>query len=186
MKLMQAIYARRSVRAFSPQPVPRESIEVLLQAAVQAPTGMNSQPWAFGIIEGQERLRQYSELTKKYLLENIEQFPLLERYRAGFSSSDYNIFYHAPTVIIIFGRESATSSIDCCLAAENLMLAAVDQGLGSCWMGFFSFLLALPEIREKLEFPLEYQPYAPIAIGYPVQENGPIEKSPPSVLFWQH
>lgn len=185
MELMQAIYARRSVRAFSSQPLPRESIEALMQAAVQAPTGMNSQPWAFGVIEGQERLRHYSELTKKYLLENIAQFPMLEGYRAGFSSPDYNIFYQAPAVIIIFGRDAITTDFDCCLAAENLMLAALNYGLGSCWMGFFSFLLALPEIREELAIPPEYHPVAPIAIGYPEHEATPMEKTPPYMLFWQ-
>jgi|SRR6516162_696838 len=71
MDVIEAIYHRRSVRAFTTDAVPSEVIDDLVSAAVQAPSAMNLQPWAFLIIEGRETLSQFSERAKRHLLETM-------------------------------------------------------------------------------------------------------------------
>jgi nitroreductase len=56
---------------------------------------------------------------------------------------------------------------DCCLAAENLMLAARDEGVGTCWIGFARPWLNLPSTKHELELPANYHVVAPIVLGYP-------------------
>ena len=184
MDVMKAIYQRRSVRGYTDQPLSRETLETLLQAAVQAPSGMNSQPWAFGVIQGVDRLRGYSDRTKAFLLANMEQFPMLERYRANFANADFNIFYGAPALILICAKAGATPEIDCSMAAQNIMLTAVNMGLGSCWIGFFGFLLTQPDVQLECGIPQGYRPIAPIALGYPSLTPPLVDKAAPEVLFW--
>ena len=184
MNLMDALYTRRSVRAYSDRPVPSETLDALIQAAVQAPTGMNLQPWAFGIIQGVDRLRAYSDRTKAYLLEHLDLLPGMEQYRDNFANPEANLFYGAPALICIFAKPGGiTPDFDCAMAAQNLMLAALDQGLGTCWIGFFAFLLNQPEVKRELGVPEDYRALAPIILGYPLQTPQPLEKDEPEVIF---
>jgi len=186
MQLMDALYARRSVRAYTDEPVLHETLEQLVQVAVQAPTGMNAQPWAFGVIEGAERLTAYSDRTKAFMLDHLDAYPGLERYRDFFTDPNSNIFYHAPALIIVFAKPSGvTAENDCSMAAYTIMLAAADQGLGSCWIGFFSFLLNQPELLRELGVPDGYRPIAPLIIGHPATPPPPSDKAAPEVVFWE-
>lgn len=184
MELMQAIEARRSVRAYKPDPVEKEKIEKLLHAAVMAPTGMNAQPWAFGIIEDTTVLDDINRRAKAFLLSKLDEWPWLARYEENFRNPESSIFYKAPALVIIYAKnDSQVAQIDCCLAAENLMLAATDLGLGTCWMGFASFVLSTPEANKELGAPEGYVAVAPIAVGYPAGESPVPEKNPPEVVF---
>lgn len=186
MDVMGAIYSRRSVRAYTGEPVSREVLEALMQAAVQAPTAMNLQPWGFGVIEGVERLRAYSDRTKAGLLANLANLPALEQYREHFESPEFSIFYGAPACVIVFSRTgSPMADFDCAMAAQNLMLAAFEQGLGTCWIGFFGFLLNRPEVKAELGVPEDWKAIAPIIVGHPGQTPEPVEKAAPQVSFWQ-
>src|SRR5208282_4925511 len=89
-------------------------------------------------------------------------------FRARLSSASYNIFYNAPIVIVICATESDTFAYqDCCLAAENLMLAAHANGLGSCWIGFAEAWLDQQAGKMALGIPAHYRPIAPIIVGVP-------------------
>lgn len=185
MDVMEAIYARRTVRAYTDEPVARETLEALMQAAVQAPTGMNLQPWAFGVIEGVARLRELSDRTKTFMLGMMEQVPALERYRDFFSNPKSNLFYDAPALIVIFAKPNGvTAENDCSMAAQNLMLAACALGLGTCWNGFFSFLANTPEMKRELGVPEDYRAVAPIIVGHPKAPAPPTQKAAPEVVFW--
>jgi nitroreductase len=160
-------------------------LDALLKLAVQAPNGMNAQPWAFGVIQSKERLRAFSDRAKAYLVEHIAEFPMLERYRSLFTNPETNLFHNAPAAIIVFATPNgATPENDCTMAAHTIMLAAADMGLGTCWVGFFTFLLMQPEVKRELGIPEEYRPVAPIAIGYPAKPMPPAERSAPEMVFW--
>ena len=75
MDVVQAIQERRSVRAFKPDPVPREKIEELLKLAVQAPSAINLQPWEFTVVVGEERERLSRRLIKAYKEKQISCGP---------------------------------------------------------------------------------------------------------------
>src|SRR3990172_2128757 len=116
MDVMEAIYTRRSTRKFLPTPVERATLEELMRAATQAPSAMNSQPWAFGVIEGAEVLRAYSDRTKALIL--ASGMPWIERYRGMFEDPDYSIFYGAPALVLICGKPSGVHAEgDCAMAA---------------------------------------------------------------------
>lgn len=187
MNTLDTIYNRRSVRKFKDRPVEKATIEQLLNAAVQAPSAMNSQPWAFGAIQDANLLLDISNRAKAYLLATLDERPLLQKYRASFENPDFNIFYNASSLLIVFVKPglSPDPKTDCCLAAENLMLAAHDLGLGTCWIGFARAYLNTPEAKELLDIPDDYEIVAPLVVGYPEGELANREKNPPEMLFWK-
>lgn len=186
MDLMQAIATRRSVRKYRPEPVDRATLEELIQAATMAPSAMNSQPWAFGVITDAELLRSYSARTKALLLASAAEMPWVERYRRMFENPDFDIFYGAPALVLICARPGGVHGEgDCAMAALNLMLAARDKGLGTCWIGFFAILLDRPEEKAALGIPEDYRIVAPIIVGHPDGDTPPPEKNAPEMLFWK-
>ena len=185
MDLIEAIRTRRSIRAYRPDPVPRETIEQLLAAATLAPSAMNLQPWAFGVVTDCAKIRDLSERAKALLLGQMTERPFLKRFEEYFRNPDYSIFYHAPALIVIYSRSvSAFAPIDCALAAENLMLAARGFGLGSCWIGFGHDLLELPETKRELGVPPECSVAAPIIVGRPAEEREAPERKATEILYW--
>jgi len=186
MDVMHAIATRRSTRKYLPTPVERETLEELINTATLAPSAMNSQPWAFGVIEGAEKLRAYSGRTKALILAKGDEMPWIERYRGMFEDPDYSIFYGAPALVLICAKPTGPhGGGDCAMAALTLMLAARDKGLATCWIGFFSFLLDNPEEKAALGIPADYQPVAPIIVGHPDGEMPAPERTPPEMLFWK-
>ncbi|MCL6628235.1 MAG: nitroreductase [Armatimonadetes bacterium] len=186
MEFMEVVNKRRSVRSYSPKQVDRAVIESLLDAAVKAPSGMNTQPWVFGVIQDRALLDDLAERIRKFLLSKVEEWDWLARYKEHLENPESHVFYHAPTLIVIYAKEKGPlSQIDCCLAAENLMLAACDKGLGSCWIGFATWVLDAPETKRELGVPTEYTVIAPIIVGYPASEPPVVEKKPPEILYWR-
>lgn len=187
MDLMDAIYTRRSVRGYTDKPVDRGDVQKLIDAAIQAPNAMNTQPWAFAVIQDKAVLADLSNRTRLHLLSLMDKMPMLANYREMLENPDYNVFYGASTLVIICGKPNSgpTPEIDCALAAENLMLAARGMGMGTCWMGFVSMYLMAPEAKREFGLPEDYLVVAPIAVGYPVEEPGRMERNPADMVFWK-
>ncbi len=186
MDLHEAIYTRRSIRNFSQQNVEKETIEKLMLAAVQAPSATNSQPWAFAVIANKELLADYSARAKKYLLGFLDQYPLLKKYETVLSNPQFNIFYNAGTLLIIYAKPlDAAPQEDCALAAQNIMLTAHELELGSCWIGFARDFFNREDIKTELSVPQEYSAVAPIILGYPQKKVPPVAKKNPEILFWK-
>ena len=186
MELMEAIYNRRSVRFYTEEAVDKDIINKLIKAGIQAPSAMNVQPWAFGVIQDKALMQKISDETKAYLLASISAKPYLECYRQLFSNPEFNIFYHAPVLLAVFGKpEGPNPACDCALVAQNIMLAAHSLGLGSCWIGFAQMSLNTPELKKQLGIPQEYVAVAPIIIGHPAKTSPEIFKREPQILFWK-
>jgi nitroreductase len=168
MELDQAIYGRRATREYTSEPVEKAQIKALIDAAIQAPSAINLQPWAFCIVRDAALLERISREAKALVLKNSPALPPSHHMAEMLGNADFQIFYHAPALIVICAVEqSAWSQIDCTLAAQNLMLAAHGKGLGSCWIGFAQAWLETPEGRAALELPANWTPVAPIIIGHP-------------------
>ena len=81
---------------------------------------------------------------------------------------EFNIFYNAPALVIIYGDTSSHwRDYDCTMVAYNLMLLAEEDGLGSCWIGFAHRIFDMEEIKRELKVPEEYSLVAPIIVGHP-------------------
>jgi nitroreductase len=184
MNVSEAIYSRRAVRSYSPQPVDDVTINSLLRAAVQAPSAMNAEPWGFVVLQDRQRLDAFSTRAKAMLLEEAPNAKA-RHYVDLFRSEEFNIFYDASTLIVICARNSGPYvDADAWLAAQNLMLAACELGLGSCCIGFAIPVLNTPETKRELHIPAQGTAVAPIIVGYPSGEVTPVPREPPQILSW--
>ena len=183
MDLDEAIHSRRSVREYTSEPVDEESIRRLLDAAVQAPSATNAQPWTFTVVRDQGLLDRVSEAARAYLLAGTEGW-LSDRQRSRLADPAYHILHHAPVLILISGTAPATWVVEnCALAAENLMLAAHGLGLGTCWIGYAQGYLNTPEGKDALGLPAEWVPVAPIIVGHPTSPPPPVTRQEPEVRW---
>ena len=187
MNFPDVLKKRRAVREYTQAAIERPEIEALINAAIEAPSAMNLQPWAFAVVLGREQIDGYAKRAKDWLFANLSQLsnPAQRRLEQRIlDDPNFTLFYHAAALVLVLAKSSeAQADEDCCLAAENLMLAARDHGLGSCWIGFARPWLNSPETKTELGLPAQYQVVAPIVIGHPVawpESHG----RKPAEIFW--
>jgi nitroreductase len=184
MDLDQAIATRRSVRAYTSEPVAVETINQLIGSAVQAPSAVNEQPWTFTVVRERPVLDKISEAAKAHLRSTMVASPHAGHFTALLNDPSFHIFYHAPALILISARAQGPWIVeDCALAAENLMLAACAHGLGSCWIGFAQSFLNSPEGKSLLSIPAAWVPVAPIIVGNPQSVPPAVPRHEPVVLW---
>jgi nitroreductase len=146
---MDIIFKRRSVRAYLKKTIEPEKIEKLLRAAMQAPSAGNQRESEFLVVQDRAALKQLSEM-----------------------SPYAKMIAEAPLAIVILGNTgrmkfSENWEQDLGAAAENLLLEAVDLGLGAVWLGVHPLPDRINAIREQFSLPENLRPFAVIAAGYP-------------------
>ncbi len=180
METIQCIETRRSVRKYQDKEIPNEVMERLIELGTKAATGSNMQPWGFLTIQGKDVIQEISEEIKKELRENLEQYPHLAQYKDWFYNPDFSIFNHASDLLMIYGNTNTYYyKEDGSLAAANIMLAAHDMGIGSCWIGFAEYHMNSREFKEKYHVPEEYALVCTMSLGYEVHELKPPKRKPP-------
>ena len=168
MEILDALYGRRSIRSYSPDPVGEDDLADVIDAAAQAPNALNEQPWAFTVIRNTAMLDRISHQAKSYLLAQSAAGMPPTQFRNQLANPDFQIFYHAPALIVISTvTRNAWSVENCALAAQNLMLAAHGKGLGTCWIGFAQHWLQTDDGKAAIRLPQHHHPVAPIIIGHP-------------------
>jgi nitroreductase len=182
MQLDECIKNRRSVRAYTEEPVTKEQLNQILEAGVWAPTAMHREPLKFIIIEDKALIKYVSDETKLA----VKQFmpPLAER----FSTPEDIICYNAPMLVLICTQKDPqwanVDFIDCVLAAENMFLKAHELGLGSCYMGFISQLNNKPEVLTKIGVPENMSLMVPLVLGHPKTVQGKDKRNNPEIIKW--
>ncbi|HEY0232772.1 MAG TPA: nitroreductase family protein [Dokdonella sp.] len=168
MELNEGLRGRRAVRDYTPTPVDESAIRRLIDAAEHAPNAFNDQPWRFTVVRDQRLLQHISDAAKVHLLDRPTADPRAGHLLVQLGDPAFHIFYHAP-VLVLIGAEKAGPWVveDCALAAENLMLAAHAEGLGSCWIGFAQEFLNTVEGRNLLGVDVAAVTVAPIIVGHP-------------------
>ncbi len=184
MELDRAIYSRRAVREYTPEPLDDFTLRQLIEAAVQAPSAVNEQPWIFSVVRDPRVLARISQAAKAHVLAASSALELPGDLHARLADPDFDILYHAPVLVVISStRQTRWSSVDCALAAENLMLAARDAGLGSCWIGLAQDWLGTSEGRATIGLGDNSVPVAPIILGHPQSQPTPVGRREPEIIW---
>jgi nitroreductase len=164
---------RRSIRKFKPDPIPREKLDRILAAAMQAPSGKNFQNWKFFVLTGAKR-DAYVEMSKKTWT-NIQ--PILEKQlKPSLYKFTERFFYtlgDAPVVIVCYSKSNPlerhlTSLGSVYMAVENLNLACFAEGLGCCTMG--APLEIASEVSQFLGAGPELELLCAVVLGVPDHE----------------
>lgn len=181
--VLEAIKKRRSVRSYYPKPVPRDVINTIIDAANEAPSAMNSQPWRFVVVEDKvvkRKLLQAALPNATRILEMVKDVDPVryELIKKRYEEMEDPVYYSAPVIIFVIGS-GRYADHSCPLACQNIMLAAYSLGLGSCWVGFGSMVTDDAEIIKILELKDDEKIFGPIIIGYPeVYPERPEKKVP--------
>jgi|Wag4MinimDraft_19_1082662.scaffolds.fasta_scaffold26040_2 nitroreductase len=183
---LEAIYDRRAVREYTGVHPSRETIQELLEAAVQAPSAMDLQPWEFVIVQDAALLKRISDRSKKLSLHHMKPGSGLSLFRRELEDPKTDIFHGAGTAIIIVAKPGEWPAIeDCCLAAQNLMLAAHAMGLATCPIGFAREALQEPSFQKELGIGEHHLPAMAIAVGYAKSRPKGPPRKPPHVVAWR-
>lgn len=154
--LIKKMQSRKSIRSFKPDMIPKEIIEQIITAGLYAPSGLNKQsPIIIAITNKEERDK-------------------LAKINGQIMGTDKDPFYGAPVVLAVLADKSVPTYIyDGSLLMENLMLAAYDLGIGSCWIHRAKEEFASPEGKEilkKLGIEGDYEGIGHCILGYPAGE----------------
>ena len=188
--VIEAIYQRRSIRAFTSQPIPRSLIIALIDAGNMAPSGHNRQPWRFVVIEDQAVKQILLRITLPLDQAMLQRLHTTDPTRAAAIQQvvaqhpDDPIFYSAPIILFVIGTGVGTEYIDCPLVCQNIMLAAHSVGLGSCIVGAGRRgLTEEPDIINALKLTANETIYPPIVIGYPRTHPASPPKQSPHITW---
>jgi nitroreductase len=166
METFETIEKRRSMRSYLPEQIRAEELEKVLQAGLRAP---HAGPFLISVVQKPELLKEIAAAA----LEGMKNAPI-EFMRQQAAILGYNPLYGAPTLILFTSPADAMNgAANCALAAENVILAATDLGLSTCYMGSPSSALNGPrgkELAKVIGIPDGYVFRASVAIGYPGPE----------------
>lgn len=166
-EVLKTIKNRRSVRSYSAEQISQEDLDLIIEAGIYAPTANNEQPWHFTVIQNQELLRHINQTAKdKMKMSDVEWVK-----NAG-SNPNFQVTYHAPTLIIVSGRENGVSwRVDCAAAIQNMLIAAESLNIGSVWLGLLRYFFDQENEVEKLELPDGYKPFYGVAFGHKANDK---------------
>lgn len=185
MDALECIATRRSVRSYTDQPISRETFKRLLELGVAAATGSNGQPWGFVIIQNAAELKALSQTVKKSVLARMDETPYLKQYEGWLGKEDTCVFNNAPALLIIYGDTASFWHVyDGTLAAANIMLAAHDMGIGTCWIGFAQHFLNTSEFKKRYNIPEHFELVCPLGMGYEKGTQTPPKRKAPVVFHW--
>ena len=168
MDVLQTISNRRSHRAYKKEQLPEKVLAAILKAGLESPSARNQQPWHFSVVQNAELIQEIHDEAARVMGKNGSP---------RFGDPDFQIFYHAPTVIFIFGeREFPWTQVDCGIAVENMALAAEGLGVGSVILGLPkpAFMDGkADELRVRLKCPDGYDFVIALALGYASDTKDP-------------
>jgi nitroreductase len=166
--IMDHIYRRRSIRKYKDQKVEKEKLELLLKAAMAAPSAMNIQPWEFVVLTLDDTL---------------------DKLRQGLEYGHYN----APAAIIVCknqnaGRVSKSEPFwvqDCSAATENILIAAAGLDLGTVWIAVYPRPEVITMVSQIAALPENVTPLNVIYVGYPAEQKDPRTQYEAGRVHWE-
>ncbi len=195
--LFDLLRKRRSIRSYTDEQVGEDEIMRLIEAAVQAPSGLNAQSWCFTIIQDPERMariRRRIAAIYSFLLNMLESRmskfmlrlqvgteavsvleearPLLEGIVAAQKSGGDRLLWGAPTLVVVHSPDEDPTGLESAhYAVANFMLMAPTMGLGTCLIGVLTAVAEHdPRVREFIGLPEDHTLDAALVVGYPTEE----------------
>ena len=179
MNVIEAIKTRRSTRKFMARPVEMEKLQQIVEAGRFGPTGGNAQSNHFFVISKIETLMVLKELVQNAFAKMELRDDLYKSLKNSITLSrkgHYSFSYNAPVLIVVANKKDYGNNMaDVACAVENMMLAANELDLGSCYINQLKWLNEEPSIRGylgTLGLKDGERVYASVAIGYPDTETG--------------
>jgi len=168
METIEAIMSRRSVRQFTTEPITQEQLDIILHAAMQAPSAGNGQPWHFIVIQDRKTL---------------DQIPNIHPYA--------QMLKEAPLAILVCGDEAETRyknywMLDCSAATQNLLLATHAIGLGAVWLGIHPNEERIASIKKLIPSPDTVHPVSLVAIGHPREIPARVDRFRGDRIHYEH
>ncbi|MCY3905653.1 MAG: nitroreductase family protein [Anaerolineaceae bacterium] len=197
-EFLNLLHARRSLRRYRPDRPPRELLRQVLQAAIQAPSAHNRQPWRFVVLlEDADRAG-----LARAMGERLRQDLKADGVPAAVIEADVGRSFErmtgAPVLILLClsirdmdvypdeGRNAAEHTMavqGTAMAGQNLLLAAHGLGLGACWM--CAPLFCPDVVASALQLPVDWQPQGLITLGWPAQSRSRDRRPLDEVLLWR-
>jgi nitroreductase len=169
VNFFELLKTRRAVRSYRDEDVSLDLLMQIIHDACLAPSSGNRQGWRFIVINDRETIARLSEESRTNLVAELDRNPTsyVKRYEAALRNPEFNVFYNAPSLVIICGEKRSHSlQVDCALAAGYLMLSAAARGLGTCWVDLGARIHD-PELLEEIGLTDDLAIVAPIIVGYP-------------------
>ena len=159
MSVIDVILNRRSIRKYDDKDIPQDILSKILEAGRQSPSAANRQPYHFIVVTDSEIKKDISGIVSRFIKK-------------------------APVVIVGCANPNALLTgkwavVDTTIALENMVLAASNLGIGSCWIGAFKE----KKVKDKLQIPEKWKVVALISLGYPGENPGKRKKKEISELF---
>ena len=155
-EVIQNILNRRSWRSYEEKQIKEEELEQIIRCGLWAPSAMNQQSWHFTVVQDKETIQR----IRKGCQEMME--------------TDRDMFYGAPTLVIVTGKQDNIAPVaDCSLAIQNMFLSAASLGIGSCWINSIGRYLTTPQgqaFAKDAGIPEGYIGVAGVILGYPKGE----------------
>lgn len=149
--MLDTIFDRRSIRKYKTNAIDEKSIKKILEAAMFAPTARNLQPWNFIIVDDRTVLNNIMEVHP-------------------YSS----MLQNAPVAIVVCGDTAISEDyyqVDCAAATQNMLLAAKELNLGSCWCGIYPREERIQSFEKLFELPENIKPFSLVIIGVPDEQK---------------
>lgn len=166
---------RRSVRYYKHDPVPRETLNDVLEIVRYAPSGMNGQPVHWKVIRDPGAVQDLAEEIIAWARDIVKNqpvhplSPILPMIIGKWESGRDLICHGAPALVIAHGdKNNPNLSTDSVIAMTHLDLAAPAFGLGTCWAGFVQIAAdASPYVARALQLPENHRSFCAMLVGYP-------------------
>ena len=163
---LNLLFGRRSVRVYEPGAISEETVQLLLQAAMAAPSAMTKDPWRFIVVRQANTLKSLAEALPGGKMLGAAELAILvcgDRDQA-------------------FERQLSFLLQDCSAATQNLLLAAHAVGLGACWVGIHPSENAVRKVKALFALPPQLVPVAVVSIGWPGEQLEPRTRFKPEYV----
>jgi nitroreductase len=153
MDTLEVIFNRRSIRQYTSEQITENQIEILLKAAMYAPSAVNKQPWHFVVFRNRETMKQIMDVHQ-----------------------NASMLSHADVAILVCWDEQLQHDvgygpIDCAAATQNILLAAHNIGLGAVWVGIYPRPQRVASVHRIFNLPENIKPFSIISLGFPAEQK---------------